>query len=163
MMAALARRRGARVVWPVVHGGVVRDLEQIALENAVEGCVRETFAALVARRQAIAAADLDVRAAMRRIAADEARHAALAFRVDAWARARLSPAARARVADARARARAELVHELAHVLPASLVDGAGLPPPDEAVALSEALFASLEGGRRSRAVRSSCGGRRRAR
>jgi len=36
----------------------------IALENAVEGCVRETFAALVAHHQAAAAGSPHVRAAM---------------------------------------------------------------------------------------------------
>lgn len=106
--AALARRYGARV--PRVQGGpmAVRDLEAIALENAVEGCVRETFGAATAWHRALHAKDVDVRAAYLRIARDETRHAALSTELDAWLAARLSPDARRRVADARARAVTEL-------------------------------------------------------
>ena len=78
-----------------------RDIETIARENAVEGCTRETYAALVACRQARAATDPAIRAAMAGIARDETRHAALAWAVDGWSQALLGPAARRRVRDAR--------------------------------------------------------------
>ena len=78
-----------------------RSLEEIAVENAVEGCVRETFGALLASWQARAAADRHVREMMVGIAEDEARHADLAWALDAWTRTRLDRAARRRVRDAR--------------------------------------------------------------
>ena len=53
----------------------MRELEAIAIENAVEGCVRESFGALLATWQAKTAGDARVRAAMKRIARDETRHA----------------------------------------------------------------------------------------
>ena len=52
---------------------------EIARENAEEGCVRETFGALLAAHQAAYACDPEVREVMTRIAGDELRHAALAL------------------------------------------------------------------------------------
>ncbi len=66
-----------------------------ALGAAVaEGCVGETFAALAALRRAELAEDGATRAALARIADDEARHAALSWRFAAWAIARGGGAAR---------------------------------------------------------------------
>lgn len=78
MTAAIARRFGGRFAKPRVEPREVRSLEEIALENATEGCVNETYGALVATFQARVAGDPRVRAAMARIARDETRHAALA-------------------------------------------------------------------------------------
>ena len=108
MTRALARRYGGGVVAVRVEPRPMRGLEAIAAENAVEGCVREAFGALVAHWQAAAATDPVIRAAMARIARDETRHAALAFAVDGWLRGRLGCAARARLAAARNRALGEL-------------------------------------------------------
>jgi hypothetical protein len=76
----------------------------MARENAVEGCVNETFGALVAAWQAAHARDASRRRSFARIAADEARHAALSWAVARWAEGRLDSGARARVAAAAARA-----------------------------------------------------------
>lgn len=95
VMTRLARRAGATVPrWRPPRGGV-RPLRALAEENAREGCVRETYGALVAAWQCLRAADPKLRAAMRVIARDETRHAALAWRVDAWARGMLSADERA--------------------------------------------------------------------
>lgn len=74
-----------------------RSIEEIALENAVEGLVNETFAAATALFQSENAADPHIRSAMRRIAADECAHAALAFRIATFLDPHLTPAARARI------------------------------------------------------------------
>ncbi|MCA9712063.1 MAG: ferritin-like domain-containing protein, partial [Myxococcales bacterium] len=74
-MRRLARARGATVQEPSFGALVVRDLETIATENAVEGCVRETWAAPEAAHQAQTAADPELRAVMAQSAADETRHA----------------------------------------------------------------------------------------
>jgi hypothetical protein len=105
---ALARRHGAVDAPFAASAHDARSLEAFAIENAVEGCVRETYGALVATWQARAATSPGVRAHFTRIARDETSHAALAYRIDAWTRARLDRDARARVAAARAAARAEL-------------------------------------------------------
>src|SRR5262249_13201570 len=65
-------------------------LEAIAEENAREGCVRETFGALVATFQAVHAVDPEIREVMKTIALEETEHAALAWDVDRWLSTKLS-------------------------------------------------------------------------
>jgi hypothetical protein len=112
---------------------------EIALENAREGCVRETFGALVAHRQARAASRADVRNALATIPDDETRHAELSWDLAAWLDARLDDAGRAAVARASKDAIAELQAELAV---SHGNEELGLPDAREAVALANALFAS---------------------
>jgi len=109
MMTYLANRYGAEppAVDVVLPG--LRSLEALAIENAAEGCVRETWGAVVALWQSHVAPDPEVRETMAAIAKDEARHAALAWAVDAWVQPQLDDAARARVAEARERAARELL------------------------------------------------------
>jgi hypothetical protein len=97
VMLSLMDRYGGTYEPPRVDVREDRSLEAIALENAVEGCIEESFAALVAAWQAEHATDTVVRAAMKQIAEDEARHADLAWDVHEWIMARLDPAGRARV------------------------------------------------------------------
>jgi hypothetical protein len=143
MMTRIAARRGARPRRPRFGPVVVRDLETIAIENAVEGCVRETWAALEASHQARAAVHTDVRAAMRRIAADETRHAELARDIDAWARRRLPRASRARVIAARGVAVRSLERSLHRRRDPELYACAGMPTPATARRLLEGLRAEL--------------------
>jgi hypothetical protein len=109
MTTRLARRRGAKPVVPerpsTMH---VRALVDVAIENAIEGCVRETHGALLAFVEALSSPDPSLRRAMRSIAEDECRHAELAWSVHAWALPRLPPAARKRVDDALRAAAREL-------------------------------------------------------
>ena len=106
----------------------VRTLESIAIENAAEGCVRETYGAAVALWQGKHAQDHAVARAMARIAQDETRHAQLSWDLAAWAEHRLSPSGRARVEQARARALAELNVEIDRPVATTLVAIAGMPP-----------------------------------
>jgi hypothetical protein len=139
--SVLARRYGADPIRPSFGPTPPgRSLEAIAIENAVEGCVRETYGALVALWQARHAQDPAVAAAMTPIAADETRHAELAWEVAAWAEPQLSPAARLRVDSARTLAMADLRDEAARAVPASLVAWAGIP----SAAVASALLAGLE-------------------
>lgn len=88
-----------------------RDLEAIARENAIEACVGETFGALLAAWHSERAREPDVRAAMREIAPDELRHAALGWAVAAWLDGRLPRDARDRVRHAREQAVRDLLHD----------------------------------------------------
>jgi hypothetical protein len=142
LMARLARAHGVEASSTPVAVGALRPLEAVALENAVEGCVGETWGALVALWQAQRALDPDVRAVMQSVAADELRHAALAWRVDAWARARLSADAARRVREARDQRLATLRAERRAVDPA-VSRGAGLPSPREAARLLDACERAL--------------------
>jgi hypothetical protein len=121
----------------------VRPLEAIAAENAAEGCVRETFGALVARIQAEQAQDPEIARAMAAIAADEARHADLSWALARWIEGRLDEAARLRVRRERDRAVDELLREVGSDPDPALVTALGLPTAAQARAAVEALRASL--------------------
>ncbi len=142
--SALARRFGAKPVPPALEPRAPRDLFELALDNATEGCVRETFGALVASRQAATAGDEGVRTALAGIAEDETRHAELSWAIDGWARAQLSPAERLRLDAAQREALAELRAELARPVDPALVRGAGLPEAPQALAMLDALEAQLQ-------------------
>ena len=139
----LALRHGARPRSPEVSALPLRSLFEVALDNRVEGCVRETYGALVAHHQAIHADSAEVRSVMARIAAEETAHAALSWAVDAWARTRLDRRDRAEL-DRQARRAAEALQREAaeHVAP-ELVAGAGLPDAEKAEALVESLTREL--------------------
>ena len=91
LVCALAATRGAATPPVVRVASAPRSLVAMAADNAVEGCVREAYAALAAAHQAEHAHDADIRAAYATIAADEARHALLSFAINDWTRARLAP------------------------------------------------------------------------
>jgi hypothetical protein len=139
---ALAKRFGASAAAPERAKRARRSLEAIALENAVEGCVRETFGALLATWQAAHAEDDAIRAAMTRIATDETMHAALAWDVAAWLDDRLSEAARRRVAHARRAAVEELMHASV-ANDRTLARSAGLPGPKTSTELARKLADAL--------------------
>lgn len=61
------------------------DLAKIARDAAIEGCIGETLASLLAAEQAAHATDPAVKQVFSQIAEDEARHAELAFQTIAWA------------------------------------------------------------------------------
>jgi hypothetical protein len=67
------------------HADVSTSLPALAASAALEGCIGETVAAVQALEQLAGATDPAVRAVLARIAADEARHAELAWRTVAWA------------------------------------------------------------------------------
>jgi len=143
VVGRLAVRRGALPPAVEVNRRPVRELEALATENAVEGCVRETYAALLAFRQARAATDPEIRAAMTGIARDEARHAALAWAVDGWSRGLLAPAARRRVRDARHEAIEQLLGAPPPTMTVAGRAEAGLPDEEEGARMIGALGAQL--------------------
>ena len=142
--ARLARRHGAEPpALRVVPGRRVRSMAAVAVENAVEGCVRETFGALVAAWQAAHAEDPRIARTMACIAADETRHAALAWAIARWMEPRLDARSRRAVLAARRAAVRTLLRETSGQLPSVLVARAGLPTAPRAAALLEELQSAL--------------------
>ena len=141
--ADLARRFGAEPASARVKRQRARSLEGVARENAVEGCVRETFGAMVATWQAAHASDERVRGCMTKIASDETRHAALAWAVAGWLEPRLSPRARARVAQSRRAAIEELRRDVVAPPDGALVREAGLPDSSNSCRLLDTLRRSI--------------------
>jgi hypothetical protein len=136
-LARLARKYDAEIPRVVHRDGPTRSLEAIAIENAVEGCVGETYGALVAHWQAEHASDREVREAMATIAPEELSHAALAWAIAEWADARLDAEARDRVRDARDAAR-EVV--LDAKVDRRIAEVAGAPTSEIARALVTSMF-----------------------
>ena len=142
--ARLARRFGsARFRAPRVEALATRDLEAIAVENAAEGCVRETFGAAVGIWQARHAADPVVKRVMRDIARDETRHAKLAWAIDAWLEGELAPAAARRVEEARREAISALRSELRQEYDVRITEALGVPRSASALHLHATLERTL--------------------
>ncbi len=140
----LARSYGVEAPVPsVTRGEPLRALEEIAIENAVEGCVRETFGALVATWQATHAGNPRVRSAMKRIARDETRHAALGWRVFDWTKSELDGESASRVRSAMERAIRDLERGAQTEPNADVARELGVPRAKEATALLRAMRSEL--------------------
>jgi hypothetical protein len=117
----------------------------------LEGCVGESVAAVQAGVAAELSSDPEARQLLRRIAADEARHAELAWSYVAWASRTDPTATREGIAAALARSREESLLETAPpLLPATARatwNGAGrLTPRQQHVVRAEALRTVVRGG-----------------
>ncbi len=116
----------------------------VARENAVEGCVHEAFAAVLAHVQA-GAAIADHAPTYAAIADDEGGHADLAWDVAAWLEPRLSPGERAEVEAARAVAIAALPNIVTRQVARdrAAAPAAGLPTAAVTRALATRFAAAL--------------------
>jgi hypothetical protein len=141
--AQMARRFGAQPPRVELARADSRSLSSLAKENAREGCVRESFGALLATWQARAAADHDVRRLMEEIAVDETRHAELAWAIDAWLRGRLDARERAELNRVHHDELASLESELDGAVDPALAHAAGLPSDEVTRALAERFAAEV--------------------
>jgi hypothetical protein len=128
IMSRLAGRFAGMPRAPKKGPDHVRPLYEVALENAVEGCVCETHGALVAWVQAVRAQDPQLKRVFHTIAIEETEHARLAYAVAEFLHPSLTSAERRRIADAQFAAAVQLAKEAEIDPPAALVQLAGLPP-----------------------------------
>lgn len=143
-LAWFARREGVEPKVSRVALLPSRSLFEIALENAGEGCVRETLGAVVMRYQAQHAADPALREALEKIADEESMHAAWSWALDGWARTVLDASSVAQLDRARERAIAELAHSVGTQEPSlELAVRAGMPSAAVVRAMIEGLRESL--------------------
>lgn len=139
-LTIVAARHGASVPeanrTPAAH-----ELLDVALHNAVEGCVHETFAALLAACRAERATSPVLRRVFATIAVDEAAHGQLAWDLHAWLQSKLTPEQAAAVDAAQQLALARLPERAREL--ASLPTELGALSDAEALAqaLSEQLAA----------------------
>jgi hypothetical protein len=103
IMSRLARDHGAVSTPSRIRKNGRRSLEAMAIENVSEGCINETFGAILLRWQALHTTDETLRATLCEIADDESRHAALSWALAGWIEKRLDFAANRRVLRARSR------------------------------------------------------------
>lgn len=140
-VAQLAEARGAPSHAPACEPAGA-DLQAVALHNAVEGCVHETWAALAAHWRAKRAEDADVREAYQVIAEEETRHAQLAWDLHRWLLAQLSPVEQATVQAAQATALSGL-QMLAGQQAASAPASLGFPTPQQTRAVAAHFSSQL--------------------
>jgi hypothetical protein len=114
----------------------------VAIENAIEGCVRETYGALMASFQTCHARDPEIVDAMRGIARDETRHAALAWAIAEWASSHLSNTSNSRLRQAMVEGIRVLESEIESP-DEELTARAGLPDAAEQRRLLDGLRRSL--------------------
>lgn len=138
-VARAARTRGASPQPAHLHPLPLRTLWALAVENAVEGCVHETYAAARAAYMAAHSEDPELRALFATLAADEAHHAELAAAVHDWARSQL-PASEAQALDV---LRARAWRNLAQSPPEPEIPG--LPPEEARLRMIAVLKAELAG------------------
>jgi rubrerythrin len=142
LMGGLAHRHGSPVpLPPQLTERAPRALVAMALENAIEGCIHETWSALIATWQAEHASEPSLRAIFARIAQEETEHAALAWEVAAWAEPLLSAPELRKLRQEQEQALARLQNPELAVFATEIQSLFGLP---DAVA-QQALVAGLVG------------------
>lgn len=142
-VASIAVELGGVVSPIAIVPATERDLLALAIENAVEGTVRETYGAALATYQAEVARDPRLARLFRDIAVDETHHAALSLDLARWLDTQLSDAERATVRAARDAAAEALHEELGVAIDACERDAMGLPDPTMARALFDATFPAV--------------------
>jgi hypothetical protein len=128
-MTRHARRFGGQPRPPIVAVTPLRSLVDIALDNAVEGCVRETFGAASAHLCARTAGDRALRRAFATIAKEETQHAALSWSLHEYFATRLAAGDRMRVERHRRDATARMERELTAPLHDDVHVVTGIPRP----------------------------------
>jgi hypothetical protein len=139
MMTRAATSHGTTVPPRKKASLAVRPPFDVALENAVEGCVFETYGALVASVQAMRATEPGLRSMMSVIASDETNHAILAWRVAKWFDSRLNSGDRQRIEGARSSALSALEARACFPVDRDLISRAGLPSVEVARRLAHGL------------------------
>ncbi len=142
-VALEAQRFGVTPPAPVVAPVRARTLLEVAKENVVEGCVRETFGALFASWQAAHTQDPALAGMYAQLAADETHHGALSLALATWFNTRLNEAERRDVRDAMTGAVAELRREVRVGNAAQLAGPLGMPSAEESLRLFDGLAAEI--------------------
>jgi hypothetical protein len=120
-----------------------RSLYDVALENAVEGCVRETYGVVDALYRSKQAPTAEIRALFQRIAEDETRHSALSWDIAVWANQRLSAPDALTIATAAQAAHNDLLSQLHSERPDAVQRQLGAPSVRVAVAMANTLRVQL--------------------
>ena len=140
MAALLAASFDAEIPEVSIDDFCLRSLYEIALENAVEGCVNETFAAACGLWQS-EYAQLDVfRKVIAHITEEEMGHAALSWEIHQWVMPQLSEIQQEQILVAQAEAVDSLVSDFNQESNPMLQQAFGLPTKDDVAR----LFAQLK-------------------
>lgn len=121
----------------------LRSLYEIALENAIEGCVNETFAAACGLWQQEHAEHATFRAVIAHVTEDECNHAALSWAIHDWAMPQLTPAEQTHIRQAQAEAVDKLALNFLREEHPVVCRAVGLPETTNAARLFQQLRTAL--------------------
>jgi hypothetical protein len=138
-LGTLAEHYRVAVMAPEAREFSVRPLVAVALENIVEGFVRETFGTVVARCRARSAGNARIRQVMKKIAPEERGHAQLAFEIATWLQNVLTRVECVWVENAMRHAVRSLAHEIDVDTDIDLSWQVGVPSRDDALAIWSGL------------------------
>ncbi len=134
-LGRLAREHGGTPVAPARQTVRMRGLVDLAIENIVEGCVRETFGVEVARRRARDAEDHGIRRVMQEIEGDQEARVELAFDIATWLQSVVDPLEGIWVESAMRHAARSLARELDVDVSEELSLRAGVPSRLDALSI----------------------------
>jgi hypothetical protein len=138
-LGRLAQEHGGTPVTPEPKTVRVRPLVNVALDNIIEGFVRETYGAAGASFRARTAGDVRIREVMEGIAEDERELAELAFEIALWLQGAIDPIEGVWVEDAMRHAATALARELDVEVEPELTERAGVPGRGDALAIWSGL------------------------
>ena len=126
-----------------VTKSVIRSLESIATDNMIEGCIGESWGALVGLHQAVTASDKSIAQVMQVIANEEIEHASLSWEIHAWLFPQLTSQEKERVVIAKQMALLELIKKAQQGTDQYVNQVMGLPEPKTATILAKKLVQSV--------------------
>lgn len=139
----LAKAHDASIPRLEVEDFQLRSLFDIALENAIEGCVNETFAAACGLWQQEQAEHEAFRSVIAYVTEDECRHAALSWAIHEWAMPQLTSAEQAHIRQAQTEAVDALAHNFLREEHPAVRRAVGLPEMTDAARLFQNLRTNL--------------------
>lgn len=143
LVTKLARARGTSPARVTLDPDAAKPTAfDLALENAVEGCVHETLGVAYLAHQAQHAADAELRALAEALYEEELDHASLSWDLSSFFDARLDDDQRLRLRAAQERALVDVVHEAARIHP-EVRAAFGIPTAQTVARMVEALRGTL--------------------
>jgi hypothetical protein len=142
MMAKMAKDCGNEL--PTLDFGELphRSLFDLVLDNAIEGCIFESYSALKAHFQAQNAIDSGIRAIMKVIATDETKHAQLAWDIHQYLMSLLSSTEQQQIRIAQQQALKQLITQAGQENSQSCASEFGYPPSKLAETFAQQLNAA---------------------
>jgi hypothetical protein len=142
MLGAMARRHEVTPEPAPADPRPAPSWDAMAIENAVDGCVRRAWELALTSYAGVHAGDLVVRETLRRIARDQAEHVAAAWKVHQWCLPRASSAARERIERGMRATISALEAEVSRMTDDDELVRCGLRPPQD---VAQALLLQLRG------------------
>jgi hypothetical protein len=143
MMHTVCVSLGQKATAPTIDCVPKRSYFSLAMENAIEGCIHESYAAIQALYQSQHAKTPELRELFTAIATDEIQHAQLSLQIHHWLMSKLTREQQNTILKAQQKSVGQLIEYHTTHEPAAQTSILGLPDSKSAVKMTQTLFASL--------------------